>query len=172
MHKYLILLLFILSSCTVSPDYNYKLNKVKDGDSLVIESLVDGHTEEVRLLGIDTPEYSQEPWGKRAREFVLSQITQGESLSIETAEPVRDKYGRLLAFVFYSENGEKLLLNEEILEHGYAEIFILNKWNSYNQRLKEAEAKARELALNIWSSNGLEMHPYEYRKKFMKKKRD
>jgi len=135
----------------------------------VIESLLDGHEEEVRLLGIDTPEYTQDPWGKRAREFVLENIQQGEVLAVETVEPRRDKYGRLLAFVFFEDEKEKKFLNEEILEAGFAELYILNKWNSYNSRLKEAEASAREQSLNIWSSNGLKMSPYQYRKKNKKK---
>jgi len=131
---------------------------------------VDGSEEEVRLLGIDTPEYTQDPWGKRARKFLLSEVSIGESLKIETVNPSRDKYGRLLAFVFYEdEGGEEEFLNEEMLENGFAELYILQKWNVYNDRLKEAEAEAREAKLNIWSMNGTKMRPSEYRKKYMRK---
>ena len=134
----------------------------------MIESLVDGAEEQVRLLGIDTPEYTQDPWGKRAREFLLSEVSVGESLKVETVNPSRDKYGRLLAFVFYEEDGEEEFLNEEMLEEGFAELYVLQKWNVYSDRLKEAEAEAREGKLNIWSENGIKMHPSEYRKKYMK----
>lgn len=168
MYRYLIFIFLVLCSCTTTPEYEYKLKKVIDGDSLVIESLLDSHEEQVRLLGIDAPEYTQEPWGLRAREFVLENIQPGDELKIETVEPRRDKYGRLLAFVFYSDGNETKLLNEEILESGFAEIFILNKWNAYSSRLKEAEAQAREAGLNIWSSNGMKMSPYQYRKKHKK----
>lgn len=165
MKKISFFLLLFLCSCTSSHNYDYQVKKVIDGDSLVLESLLDAHEEEVRLLGIDAPEYSQDPWGKRARDFVLQNIQLGEEVGIETVNPSRDKYGRLLAFVFYEEDGETRLLNEEILEAGYAEIFILDKWNAYSTRLKEAEASARESELMIWSSNGLKMSPYQYRKK-------
>jgi micrococcal nuclease len=48
--------------------------EVLDGDSLLVE--VRGLRAQVRLLGIDTPEYSQE-WGQQARDFSLAFCTRG-----------------------------------------------------------------------------------------------
>lgn len=170
MQNIILALCLFLTSCTSQETFNYKLIEVVDGDSLVLESLETGEEEMTRLLGIDAPEYSQDPWGKRAREFILSEISPGDKLVVKTLREDRDKYGRLLAFVFYKEDDNLEFLNEEILEEGFAEIFVLSEWNAYNDDLKEAEAEAREEKKNIWSSDGIKMRPYEYRKKYMKQK--
>lgn len=139
--------------------------QVLDGDTIIVESLRDSSRERVRFLGIDAPESDQQEWGRRSTEFVEMRISQGDELYLETINPARDKYGRLLAYIFYEQNDKRYLLNEELLRNGLAEVFILNKWSSYNSLLKTAEARARDEKLNIWSSNGLSMSPYQFRQK-------
>lgn len=139
--------------------------QVLDGDTIIVESLKDSARERVRFLGIDAPESNQQEWGRRATEFVEMRISQGDELFLETINPPRDKYGRLLAYIFYEKNDKRYLLNEELLRNGLAEVFILNQWCTYNSRLKTAEARAREEKLSIWSSNGLTMSPYKFRQK-------
>jgi micrococcal nuclease len=161
---FLLLLLVLLCSCSVR-DPNYRLLQVLDGDTIIVESLIDSCKDRVRFLGIDAPESNQQEWGRKSTEFVTMRISPGDELFLETLNPPRDKYGRLLAYIFYDSNGKRHFLNEELLFNGLAEVFILNKWANYNTRLKTAEAYARENKLNIWSNNGLTMSPYEFRKK-------
>jgi endonuclease YncB( thermonuclease family) len=58
--------------------YQGQVIKVLDGDTILLR--IKGHEEFVRLREIDAPEMAghkqkgQEPWGKKAREFALSQI--------------------------------------------------------------------------------------------------
>lgn len=170
------ILLFLLTSCNHSQHKPYRLVKAFDGDSMLItdyDCKVQCKNLELRLLGIDAPEFSQDPWGKRAKEFLLSQI-QDAKIYIETDFEPHDKYGRTLVYLFYAnpsqadeaKNIYKLkFLNQELLERGYAEIFLLDSNLKYADKLKLAEYQAKNHELNIWSKqDGLKISPYKYRK--------
>ncbi len=163
MRVLLLLVAICLSACHNSSANEFFFIRAQDGDSLLIQDQ-SGNKTQLRLLGIDTPEYSQEPWGKRAQNFVYSQIQAGEQIWIEYGREKTDKYSRTLAYVFYEGNGQKKFLNEEILRNGWAEIFIFDKNDPHNQKLKDALAFAKSNQLNIWQSNGLSLSPYKYRK--------
>ncbi len=168
----LYLLCLLLSSCHHKEPKVYRLSKSLDGDSMFVTDYncrkACAETE-LRLLGMDAPEYSQDPWGKRAREFLVSQIHGDTKLYVETTSPVHDKYGRTLAFLYYETNNERKFLNYEMLKNGYAQLFILSKNFKHATKLKDAEAYARSRKLHIWQeTGGLTMSPYKYRK--MKKK--
>ena len=170
----LYLLCFLLSSCQQEATKTYRLSKSLDGDSMFVTDY-NCHTEcaetELRLLGMDAPEYSQDPWGKHALEFLLSQIHDDTKLFIETTSPPTDKYGRTLAFLYYDSGNQKKFLNYEILKNGYAQLFIISKNFKHATELKDAEAYARTHRLHIWQEvNGLTMSPYKYRKLKFKKK--
>jgi micrococcal nuclease len=171
----LYLLCLLLSSCQQDSTRTYRLSKSLDGDSMFVTDYncraLSCPQTELRLLGIDSPEYSQDPWGKRASEFLLSQIHGDTKLFLETSSPVIDKYGRTLAFLYYETNNEKKFLNYEMLKNGYAQLFIISKNFKHATALKDAEAYARTHKLHIWQeSNGLTMSPYKYRKLKFKKK--
>lgn len=58
-----------------------------------------------------------------------------------------DKYGRKLAWIFVDGK----LLQEELVEKGYAEVKYLYGDYKYTNRLKIAQLKAKSKKLNIWS---------------------
>jgi micrococcal nuclease len=154
----------ILTGCFKSNLKPYKLISVSDGDTVWVVELVDQtqlKTEKVRLLGLDAPESSQDPWGKRAREFLEKELQDDQMIFLETQG--KDRYGRLLSFIY---DEDKNLINTKILKNGYAVLFLLNSNTKYYRDLKEAELYARKNKLNIWDDNhGLKLSPYEYRKK-------
>jgi len=53
----------------------------------------------VRLLGIDTPELQQEPWGREARSFLQRLLPVNDVVRLETDVRERDQYRRILAYV-------------------------------------------------------------------------
>jgi endonuclease YncB( thermonuclease family) len=85
----------------------HQVLRIIDGDT--IQVLIDGKPITVRLLGIDTPETStkrtgyRECYGKEATEYAKSLLT-GKKVRIEpdTTQDSKDKYGRMLAHVFFS----------------------------------------------------------------------
>src|ERR687898_1721466 len=78
------------------------VERVIDGDTLVVNPSVSG-TEDVRLLGVDTPETVDpnepvEPYGPEASAFTNQQL-EGERVTLIFDQEKRDQYGRALAYV-------------------------------------------------------------------------
>ncbi|MGK7345206.1 MAG: thermonuclease family protein [Candidatus Nitrospinota bacterium M3_3B_026] len=99
------------------------VKKVFDGDTLLV--LIGGREEKVRLLGIDTPETdgpytSLEPLGEEAKERA-AELALGKKVGlVYGGTTLRDKYGRLLAYVHLPDGR---VLNEALLEEGLAEAY-------------------------------------------------
>lgn len=118
------------------------------------------------MLGIDAPEYSQDPWGKRAMTYFLEQVQPDTKIYIEDGLERFDKYGRRLAFLFYQcADKRRCFYNEELLAEGYAVLFTFDRRQKYLDQFKAAQASAKSQGLNIWNQeNGLEMSPSQYRR--------
>lgn len=175
MKKYFILFLsiFFLSSCKSNNFYG-TITAIPDGDTVKVKTKKLGIVR-VRLLGIDCPEIKQEPWGKIAKEFLEEELNNSNKIKLETDLVKRDKYGRLLAYIYTEKDKnhyEKTSLNEKLLKEGLAELFIIGNNDKYAVRFKEAEAKAKQAKINIWDEeNGTKYSPYEFRKRSKRKKR-
>jgi micrococcal nuclease len=109
------------------------VSRVADGDTLAI--LLNGHEEKVRLIGVDTPELHEsqklhrdaqrsgqdsaqiQALGRQASDFVKTLVRCGDQISLEYDQQQRDKYGRLLAFVWLADGRMR---NEVIICEGYA----------------------------------------------------
>ena len=92
--------------------------RVVDGDT--IEVLLDGEEEDVRYIGVDTPEsvapgQPVECFGEAASE-VNADLVEGEDVTLVFDAELRDHYGRLLAYVYVGE----VLVNAELVEGGFA----------------------------------------------------
>ena len=130
----------------------YEVKKVIDGDTL--EILKYGKTEKVRLIGVDTPETldPRKPvqcFGKEASDKTKGLLT-GKSVRLEFDSIVgeKDKYGRLLAYV-WSENE---LVNLKLLKEGYAnEYTYRGQKYKYQADFKNAETLAKSQSVGLWS---------------------
>jgi len=136
------------------------IEKVIDGDT--VEANIRGKREQIRFIGIDAPELGQKPWGKRSRKFLEDLISaSGWQVRIEYDVEKRDTYGRILAYLWSRDNK---LLNEEMLNKGYAVLFTFPPDVKYVDRLRTAQVIARENKLGIWGRDGLKQLPSDYRK--------
>jgi len=107
---------FILILLPISaPAWQGKVIDVIDGDSLTV--LRGGDEIEVRLYGIDTPEYDQ-PFGSKAKRFT-SEMAGNKRVEVEGMDI--DKGGRTVALVYIEGDGE--CLNEELVRAGYAWVY-------------------------------------------------
>jgi len=173
---FLFCLLLLVSACSSLPQrQEFELVHVVDGDSLFLRALECPEEEcpktEIRLLGLDAPEYSQDPWGLEAREFLLTTLEAAEHIYIETDIEERDKYKRLLGYLFVERQGRVFLVNEMILDQGHALLFHIEPNSKYLTRLKAAEARAKTKRVNIWDrQEGLDLSPYKYRQQQKKLK--
>lgn len=113
---------------------NVYVKRVVDGDTFVLENGL-----RVRMIGIDTPElhHSQklsrdakrtrqdieaiQKLGKRAYEFTRNLI-EAKQVKLEFDVERRDKYGRLLAYVYLSDG---TFVNAEIVHQGYASLMTI-----------------------------------------------
>ncbi len=144
------------------PDENNSvyIERVIDGDS--VEANVRGKREQIRFIGIDAPELSQKPWGRRSRKFLEDLIaTSGWQVRIEYDVEKRDKYERILAYLWSRDNK---LINEEMLNNGFAVLFTFPPNVKYVDRLSAAQVIARENKRGVWSKGGLKQLPSDYRK--------
>ena len=137
--------------------------KVIDGDTLLV--LVNGRKERVRLIGIDTPESSFNrkarrdvqrfkvspeemiEAGRRAKEFVKSLLKPGTKVKLELDVQVRDKYGRLLAYVYLPDGR---MLNLLLVERGLARVYTFPPNVKYTDKFLQAQEKARERGVGFW----------------------
>ncbi|WP_285907702.1 thermonuclease family protein [Pseudodesulfovibrio pelocollis] len=150
-------ILALTLSCSCARAEAVRLVRVIDGDSLVVE--LAGRREEVRLIGIDAPEGRQE-FGNRARNHVVA-LCRGQALRLEFDEERRDRYGRLLAYVFVGER----MLNEELVRAGLALVLPIRPNTAHAGRLARAEAEAREAGQGFWAQGGLKLTPAQWRKR-------
>lgn len=136
------------------------IEKVADGDT--VEATIRGKREQIRLIGVDAPELGQKPWGKRSRKFLEDLIAaSGWQVRIEYDVEQRDKYGRVLAYLWSRDHK---LINEEMLRNGYAVLFTFPPNVKHVERLRAAQVIARENKRGIWSRDGLKQLPSDYRK--------
>lgn len=130
----------------------YKVETVVDGDTVKVD--MDGKSETLRLIGIDTPETvdPRKPvqcFGEEASKKAKETLT-GKKVSLE-ADPTqgeRDKYQRLLRYVYF-EDGTSF--NKWMIEEGYAhEYTYQSNPYKYQNEFKDAERSARENKMGLW----------------------
>lgn len=143
-------LLSLLTALSQAADLSGRVSWIYDGDTLKIEKIG-----KVRLIGIDTPEYkassrdrfytkkfniSEKKLRKVSRQVKKYNIrhVKGKRVRLKLDQTEKDKYGRLLAYV-YLPNGD--MLNLLLLEKGLATVF-----RRYDFRYKKDFLKAEKIA--------------------------
>ena len=143
-----LLLLLLIPSMLIAQD-SYLCTRVVDGDTIIIK--MNGKQERVRLIGVDTPETKHpkkpvEDFGHEASVFT-TRLVEGKKVTLEYDQEKRDKYGRLLAYV-YLEDGT--FLNEEIIKQGYG--FAYTKYPfKYLDDFRGFEKEARDNKNGLWA---------------------
>ena len=128
----------------------YVVSRVIDGDT--VELLMEGSRVKVRLIGVDTPEtvHPQKPvefYGKEASTFTRN-LLRGEQVFVELGEgSSRDKYGRLLAYLYRAT--DSLFVNQEIVRQGYGHAYTRYPFK-YMEQFREYERLARESGRGLW----------------------
>ncbi|PIR56848.1 MAG: hypothetical protein COU72_04065 [Parcubacteria group bacterium CG10_big_fil_rev_8_21_14_0_10_41_35] len=138
---------------TSDPKYTYySVIKVVDGDTLSIN--LEGVTETIRLIGINTPETVDprkpvECFGKQASDKA-KMLLSGKNVRIEkdVTQGDRDKYGRLLAYVWRDDG---LFFNEYMIQEGYAYEYTYNKPYKYQTDFKADQTTAKAQNKGLWA---------------------
>jgi len=126
----------------------FRVARVVDGDTFVLADT----KEKVRLIGANTPEtvklnWPVEPWGPEAAAFTREFLAGGE-VQLEFDKERRDKYDRLLAYVWVGDT----MLNEELIRLGLARFEPQYHYSSaMKDRFRRAQAEAKAAHRGIWS---------------------
>ncbi|MEZ5175804.1 MAG: lamin tail domain-containing protein [Acidimicrobiia bacterium] len=118
---------------------------VTDGDTIRV--LVDGAEVDVRLVGINAPEFD-ECWGPESTAYLMSLVQGSEVLLIEGADDV-DSFGRLLRHV-YLETPTPLHVNADLVATGHA--VALHDGSDGAATLKALEARAFQSGYGMWGT--------------------
>jgi micrococcal nuclease len=126
--------------------------RVVDGDTLKITA-GDGE-DTVRLIGINTPETvdprtTVECFGKEASEK-MKYLAEGQEVLVvkDPTQSERDKYNRLLAYVYLTDG---TLLNQKMIEDGYAFEYTYITPYEFQTEFQDAERVAKENKQGLWN---------------------
>jgi micrococcal nuclease len=124
--------------------------RVVDGDTIVVR--LDGDEERVRYIGVDTPESVKpgspvECFGKRAA-AENRRLVAGRRVRLVSDAEARDRYGRLLAYVYRASDG--LFVNRALVERGYATPLTIPPNVRHAQRFVAWSREARQAGRGLW----------------------
>jgi micrococcal nuclease len=125
--------------------------RVVDGDTIRVD-LPSGE-EAVRYIGIDTPESVKpgspvECFAKRASAF-NARLVEGERVRLVRDVEERDRYGRLLAYVYRARDG--LFVNAELVRRGYATVATFPPNVAHEREFRRLARKSRMSGRGLWS---------------------
>jgi micrococcal nuclease len=124
--------------------------EVVDGDTVHVS--IAGREESVRYIGIDTPESAipgerPECFGKDAA-HLNRRLVAGERVTLEFGAERRDRYDRLLAYVYLGER----LVNAEIVRRGFARTLAIAPNTDFADRFDRLEQAAANAGRGMWSA--------------------
>jgi micrococcal nuclease len=128
--------------------------RVVDGDTILVA--LGGRQERVRYIGVDTPETVKpntpvQCFGKRAS-AENHRLVDGREVRLVTDAEARDRYGRLLAYVYRADDG--LFVNEALVRGGYATTLTIAPNVRFAELFAALAGRARDAGRGLWSACG------------------
>lgn len=126
----------------VTQDLSGPVTRVIDGDTIEVE--IDGERERVRYIGMNTPELRDER--PEVRELAVAateanaRLVAGRTVRLELDVEKRDRYGRLLAYVWVGDT----MVNEALVLSGHAAPYTFPPNVRHVDRFVAAARQARE----------------------------
>lgn len=130
------------------------LTDVVDGDTVKVR--LDGVTESVRIIGIDTPESRRpgtpvECFAREATDAAVALLPEGSRVWLEPdpTQDTRDRYGRFLAHLWLADGR---LFAEAMIRDGYGIHYVYGGVPSrYAARLAAAQLDAERAWAGLWA---------------------
>lgn len=128
--------------------YEGVVARVVDGDTIHVQ--IGDRVETVRYIGIRTPEMhhpirGSEPYGTVAR-IANQKLVEGRAVRLILDMQPRDRYGRLLAYVYV----DRYFVNAELVRHGYAEAAAYPPNVRHHADFVELQRQARQTGAGVW----------------------
>ena len=124
------------------------VTRVVDGDTIAVSCA----ETTIRLLLINTPEIAHggtttaQCGGDAAKSYLESRLPGGTAVRLQAGKRDKDKYGRLLRYVFLGDE----LVNETLVREGYAERYRSAEDHTYEARIVAAEMVAKAAQRGVW----------------------
>jgi micrococcal nuclease len=123
------------------------VEKVIDGDTIL---LTDG--EEVRYIGIDTPEIYENDCFATEAARANSDLVSGKSVTLVKDTSEKDKYGRLLRYVYVGNPDDinAVFINDVLIKNGYAKVMTITPDMKFSDKFTTSESYAKQTLLGLW----------------------
>jgi len=136
------------------PASSGRVVRVVDGDTIRVR--LGGTEERVRYLGVDTPETVKpgtpvQCFGKAASSF-NARLVRARTVRLEFDAERRDRYGRLLAYVYREPDG--LFVNAELVRRGYAQPLTIPPNVAHASDFRRLARSARRGGRGLWAACG------------------
>lgn len=129
--------MFLLSAC--QEQHSTKVIQVIDGDTVIIENGF-----HVRYIGIDAPEKNEAYYLEAT--LLNKKLVEGKSIRLEKDTSEKDKYGRILGYIYVDD----IFINAEIVRLGYAHAKAYPPDIKHQWYLQIMETEARKTKRGIW----------------------
>ncbi len=132
-----------------------KVLRVIDGDTIEVEILDNNSKynkkEKVRFIGVDTPETKHpkkkvQYFGKEASAYT-QRMLENKKVILQFDNTTRDRYGRLLCYVFRKE--DNILINYKLIYDGYGYAYTKFPFK-YKKEFIKAEKSAQQRKVGLW----------------------
>ncbi len=135
-----------------APPGSYRVISFADGDTVSV--IMNGKTERIRFIGVDTPETTKpdakgQCFSAEAAAYTKKRIA-GQPVRLQ-ADPVgdnRDRYGRLLRYVYLADGSQ---INRQLIEEGYGFAYTFFPF-SQSADFQAAQDRARQTGKGLWSA--------------------
>lgn len=135
----------------------------QDFTGMIIADVIDGDTfrlndgEKVRLIGVDTPEISSDneterQLGLKAKQMA-EKLLKGKKVRLDYDVQKRDRYGRLLAYVYLDDG---VFFNELLLREGYAQVMTVPPNVKFADHFIKVQREARDNNRGLWGEMDLD----------------
>lgn len=134
------------------------ISRVVDGDTFDVQFDSGGGVQRVRIIGVDTPEtvHPRKPvqcFGREASAKTKELLTSaGNRVYLEKDVSETDRYRRLLRYAWIDLDGQRVMLNELLVQQGYAQISTYPPDVKYKDRFLTANREARAAKRGLWSA--------------------
>jgi len=127
-----------------------RVMRVVDGDTIEVQ--LGDRVEDVRLIGVDTPETVKpdtpvQCFGLRASHFT-KRLLEGRQVRLVFGVEHRDVYGRLLAYLYLGSR----FFNSILVRHGLARSLTIPPNDRFAPRLRRLELAAARAGRGLWGA--------------------
>jgi len=130
----------------------YSVNYFIDGDTIAVN--MNGHVEKIRFIGVDTPETHKpntpvQCYGPVAAAYTKTTIgAQRVRLVSDPLSTDRDRYGRLLRYVYLSDGTD---VNEQLIQSGHGFYYPYFPFSKAKQFAADEHAAITD-RIGLWSA--------------------